>query len=250
MKEKETYTDAYTARLSNLLKLDYKAPSSPWLTSQRTLRRLIGVLGIALPLLLILVVYIDAGYYYPLDSISHYYYTRANSIFIIVVSLLAIFLLIYKGFSLRDFLLSSAAGICALLLILFPTSSITDVCYDIEKKYSITIIAASNGRIILHYVSAAIFLSSLATISIFSFTKVNPDLKKKTTKKKIRNGIYIGCGIVMICALLVIFMRFLEIGIPKAYYDEHHLTFWMEAIAVESFGISWLIKGKTLFSDN
>ena len=37
--------------------------------------------------------------------------------------------------------------------------------------------------------------------------------------------------------------------IPEDIYQNHQLTFWMEALAVESFGFSWLIKGETLFKD-
>ena len=52
----------------------------------------------------------------------------------------------------------------------------------------------------------------------------------------------------MTLALLVAFLGFLEV-IPPAYYDAHNLTFWMEAIAIEAFGISWLIKGETILTD-
>jgi hypothetical protein len=52
----------------------------------------------------------------------------------------------------------------------------------------------------------------------------------------------------MILAILIIFAGFLKI-IPSAFYEKHHLTFWMETVAVESFGFSWLIKGDTFFRD-
>ena len=85
-------------RIEEVLKLNYKTEKDNiWLTSQDSLRKLIGISGIALPLLLLLVLWIDAGYTKPLFSISHYYFTRASGVFVIIVSLLAIFLLIYKG---------------------------------------------------------------------------------------------------------------------------------------------------------
>ena len=52
----------------------------------------------------------------------------------------------------------------------------------------------------------------------------------------------------MIIALLVIFAGFLN-WIPTPIYDENHLTFWMETVAIESFGFSWLVKGEALFKD-
>ena len=52
----------------------------------------------------------------------------------------------------------------------------------------------------------------------------------------------------MIVAILIIFAGSLKI-IPEDFYKEFHLTFWMEVVALESFGISWLIKGNTFFKD-
>lgn len=244
MKTKSQEQPKSPSKLTAMLNVDFEDPTQLWLTEQRTLRRLIGILGMALPLLLIGVIFIDVGHFRPMDSISHYYFTRASSIFIIVVSLLAIFLLIYKGHGAAEFYLSTLAGICALLLIMFPTSNITS-CGDVEKIWSITVLRQSGldgFRIGFHYASAGIFLLSLAIMSIFLFTN-----GPRSIKKKLRNSIYVGCGILMITALLFIGLRFFEIGIPTEYYDRNQLTFWFEAIAIECFGISWLIKGETLF---
>jgi hypothetical protein len=37
--------------------------------------------------------------------------------------------------------------------------------------------------------------------------------------------------------------------ISPSYFKAFPLTFWMETIAIESFGFAWLIKGNTLFKD-
>ena len=152
------------------LKLEYTAGVDDiWLTNQNSLRKLIGVLGIALPILIWLVVYIDHGHASPLYSISHYYFTRASSIFAVVVSLLAVFLLIYKGKDPIDFYISSIAGLFALALVVFPTNNITDNCKDAEHHYSLTILNVSKARMYVHYISAAIFLSCLAYMSFPDF---------------------------------------------------------------------------------
>ncbi len=83
-------------RAEKALKLDYANTNDIWLTDQQTLRKLIGILGMLLPILLWTFVFAVSGRTSELPSISHYYYTRANGVFIIVVSLLAIFLIIYK----------------------------------------------------------------------------------------------------------------------------------------------------------
>jgi hypothetical protein len=35
----------------------------------------------------------------------------------------------------------------------------------------------------------------------------------------------------------------------EARYDDLKITFWMEVLAIESFGFSWLIKGEFFFED-
>jgi hypothetical protein len=201
----------------------------------------VGWLGILLPFFLMLVVYLDVGRFEPLDSISHYYYTRANSIFIITVSLMAIFLVIYKGYEPIDFYLSGVAGIAALLLVLFPTSNITEKCNDTDNPFCVTIIAHSEGRVIFHYIAAAVFLFALAIMAIFLFTKSTSTGKTKI--KLVRNKLYITCGVIMILALLIILQSRWSVLIPEDFYNANHLTFWMESVAVWCFGISWLVKG-------
>src|SRR5690349_20893941 len=97
-------------KAEEILNLDYseKAKDDIWLFSQETLRKLVGILGILLPVLLYLFLLIDTGFTKPMESISHYYMTRACSVFVIVVSLLAIFLLVYKGKEPIDFYISAA----------------------------------------------------------------------------------------------------------------------------------------------
>ena len=235
-------------KAEKILDLDYTEEDKIWLSNQDTLRKLVGILGVLLPILLFVFLFIDTNYASPLESISHYYYTRVCGVFMIVVSLLAIFLLIYKGEEPIDFYISFIAGIFALFVILFPTSNITTICSDPEKRYSVTLLNVSDFRFHFHYTAAAIFLLCLAFMSLFLFTKSKKPPEKRTPKKKLRNKIYRVCGVIMVLALLVIFIGFLRI-INDDFYTKHHLTFWMESLAIESFGISWLTKSELFFKD-
>src|SRR5690242_193817 len=94
------------AKVEEVLKLDYSKPEEIGLTQQKTLRKLVGVLGMLLPILLGAFLFFVDGHWEPLDSISHYYFTRSNGLFIIIVSLLAIFLMVYKGKDPIDFYIS------------------------------------------------------------------------------------------------------------------------------------------------
>lgn len=231
------------------LNLDYNDPSGLWVSSGCTLRKLIGILGMLLPILLWLYLLIAYRLATPLESISHYYYTRAGTVFTIIVSLLAIFLTIYKGHEPVDFYLSLAAGVFALFVLLFPTSNLCDECMDIFGTYCVTILPASRAREAFHYISAGIFLLCLAAMSLFLFTKSDKGEQERGPGKITRNRIYRTCGVVMVVALLVIFLGGFLDWIPGDIYDKNHLTFWMEAVAVEAFGFSWLVKGETLFKD-
>jgi uncharacterized membrane protein YiaA len=208
------------------------------LTNQNTLRKLVGILGMLLPVVL----FFSIDEARPLASISHYYYTRWSSVFVITVSLLAIFLIVYKGPELIDFYLSTLAGLFALCVILFPTYNLSDVCCDATVKYSITFLEENDLRVKFHFTSAAVFLLCLAFMSFFLFTKSDKSVEERPKEKQIRNRIFRICSVIMVLAMAVIVAG--AIGFMNAdFYNEQHLTFWMEAVAVESFGFSWLIKG-------
>jgi len=238
-----------TSEISEILNADFTKEDTIWLTNGKTLRKTIGILGMALPLLLIISLYIFSGFAGPLESISHYYYTRVSGVFIRIMCILAIFLIIYKGKEPIDLIVSVIAGIAALFVVMFPTDNISEICQDSAKSYSVTILSKNEFRENFHFISAAVFLGCLAYMSIFLFTKSNKSKEKRGTNKIIRNRIYRVCGVIMILAMLVIFLGGFCKLIPEDVYRSHQITFWMEALAVESFGFSWLVKGETLFKD-
>lgn len=221
---------------------DFKNTENIGLEKQSTLRWLVGLLGMLLPLFLWIILFIQNDVSRPLDSISHYFYTRAGSIFIIVVSLLAIFLLVYKGYELIDFILSSIAGICALLLLYFPTGNID--CNSVPECSSvITHLIDNEFRIIFHFIMAGMFLGSLALMSIFLFTKKESDKNGLVIPDfKGENIIFVVCGVLMILSMLMIVTNCF--GVFSAdEFNEKNLTFWFEVVALEAFGFSWFVKG-------
>ncbi|KIX20186.1 hypothetical protein SY27_13640 [Flavobacterium sp. 316] len=238
-KGKEKYT---------ILKLDYDNQKDIWLKSTYTLRRLIGILGILLPLLLPLLLYLTDDLEELLPSISHYYYTKSGPLFIAIMSLLAIFFIVYKGNVFIDFIISSITGISALLVVLLPTDSLLQGCLNISKKHIITILEKDPTREVTHYISAGIFLLSLAYMSIFRFTKTSEGYEDSKKQIDFRHKIYRILGVIMIFSIILIFLGsdYFNKIVPNSFHDfhkTHHLTFWLETIAVECFGISWLIKG-------
>lgn len=226
--------------------VNYNHPAEIALTSQDTLRKTVGILGMLLPVLLFLTLWIDLGHTHPMESISHYYHTRASGVFVIVVSMMAVFLMIYKGYKPIDFYTSTIAGVCAMLLLLFPTGNIKSVaCCD---SYAVSQLKPSDFREIFHLATAGIFLAALAFMSLFLFTQSDKGKLDRGRAKRRRNRIFRTCGGVMIAALLTIIAGFTLDGF-QPFYDEHQMTFWMESLAVWAFGFSWFVKGEAIIKD-
>lgn len=250
LRTKPDFSGLYKPALYNapMLRPDYRQTGDLVLQNQNTLRKFVGILGISLPITMFLFLQIDSGFASVLPSISHYYYTRACGIFLISVSSLAVFLLIYKGEEPIDFYTSSIAGLFALCVLLFPTGNLSCELRGKFEIVSVTTLKKSAFREEFHYFSAAVFLASLAFMSFFLFTKSSLPPSKRPKAKVFRNRIYRICGVVMLLAMSVIFLGFLNI-IPVDYYNEHCLTYWMEVVAVEAFGFSWMVKGNSFFTD-
>ena len=228
------------------LGLDYRNDDSIWLRHREPLQRLIGIAGMALPLLLYLFLLLHDGQTQELPSISHYYFTRASGVFIIVISILALFLILYTGYEPIDFYVSVISGFFALLLIILPTSNLSETWSD--PSYVVTVVEESSFRSNLHFISAAIFLGGLAFMSIFLFTKSDKPPGARGRDKVLRNRICRVCGMLMIAAMLVILGGSMG-WILQDGYDKLHMTFWMETVAVESFGVSWLVKARVFTQD-
>jgi hypothetical protein len=223
--------------------------NKPTTLEQDTLKVLVGLLGVSLPFILWFGIYAyndhPAGYA-PLQSISHYYYTRMSSWFVVTLSLLAVILIVYRGKSFQDVWLSTVAGLCALLVVLLPTSNLVQTCGDSEHLYSVTYIpptSATDLRTKIHFISAGLFLSCLAVISLWRFPKTDtsPQFAKNQT---FYTWVYRACGVVMLVSLIGILMGSHDIILNGDWFDGRlggFGTFVGEAIAVFAFGYSWLL---------
>ena len=219
--------------------------NEPSTADQDTLKILIGLLGISLPFILWggLFLY-DHHPSKPLESISHYYYTRMSSAFVVTVSLLAIILIFYKGKTRYDAWLSSIAGVFAFFVVLLPTTNLATKCNDENYLYAVTYITDTANNAIrskFHFISAGIFLSCLAAISFFRFPKTDtsPEFVKHSRLYKF---IYKACGIIMVIALVAVLLGNNDILLRRYWFEKPFFgTFLGEAIAVCAFGYSWLL---------
>ncbi len=211
------------------------------INSYLAMRRIIGMLGISFPVVLVLggLVQDEPSIQ---ASISAYYYTNMRDFFVGLLSSVALFLISYKGYEKIDDIVCKLSGLCALGLILFPTSLHTGKISKVGM-----LLVRENVSEFVHLTFGACFFILLAYNSIFLFTKRAPGGGIMSKAKRKRNIVYRTCGIVMLLAILLLF-------IYKTYFEhtilnKMYLTLILESIALFAFGISWLIKGNTFFRD-
>lgn len=198
-------------------------------TSYRDLRRGIGILGIALPIALVI------GYHGFRRSMSAYYYTDMRNVFVGAMWATGFFLIFYR-YGKLDTILSSIAGTFAIGVALFPTTP------QIPNP-------SRHAQVIgtFHLIFAAGFLLLLAFFCVFLFTRSDTDPQQLHREKRLRNAIYRGCGIAITAGVAA--AGLFDALTSEAFRNAYHPVFWCESVAVLSFGIAWLIKGRTLFQD-
>ncbi len=192
-------------------------------TSYLTLRRALGILGVALPI--ILFTWGLLGDHLWLPSISAYYSLRARDALVGCLCAIGCFLFTYHGYDIHDDTVTRVAGMSAVVVALVPS-------------------VHPGWQHRLHFIAAACFFLLLAYISSFRFTRGGP---RPTDAKLIRNRVYRTCGVVMLVCVALI--PLLDATGLSTRYAELRPTFVLETLALWAFGLSWLVKGGTLWRD-
>jgi hypothetical protein len=207
--------------------------------SYMTMRRLIGILGMALPFVVVIGGAINNPYYNVLGSISQYYYSNMRDFFVGLLCAIAFFLTTYKGHE-NDHAFMILSGVFLLGVALFPTS-IVNAPHQQVGIFQI----CDNTSMWIHLTFAGLYFLTLSYISYFLFTK--SDQKKLKRRKRIRNRIYRTCGVVMVVSVLLIFVYF--VFFEDTFISNVKPVLILEGVALWAFGFSWLIKGETFWKD-
>lgn len=210
------------------VKQHFAEPTDQALETYRALRKAIGILGLALPW----AVWLVAAWLFHQPrqaSISAFYYTGAHDLFVGILWAIGVFLLFYQGPEKRDFWVSTGAGLCAIGVALFPTAP--------ASGPSALECAVSNW----HISFASVFFLLITGMTLFLFTRS----AALTPIDRGKRGIYIACGLVMFGCVGTLLVRHLmahaACGDPGAKSDP--IVYWLELIAIEAFGVAWLVKG-------
>lgn len=236
--------------------------------SYLSLRRLIGWLGILLPVMLITLnaLIIKSrilfntkyfGFFYPtsyqpgriiLDNLSDYYYSPVSELFTAIICTTALFLFCYKGYrksptekGLSDNFLTNIAGIAALGLVFIPATQHGNELNSIRIYYAKLPVG------IIHYSLSMLFFLSLSILAMVNFRRQG---KTEGLKKDTYGLLYLICGIGML--LCIILIGLYTIWLKKIFpiWTSYNLVFWLEVIALICFGLAWLVKGRLLKNMN
>jgi hypothetical protein len=210
-----------------------QADANSQLISYYALRIAVGVIGIALPFVVAIGKLLIEGRGLQ-GSVSGYYYTIMRDVFVGSLCAIAVFLFTYRGYDWRDNLAGNIAGAAALGVAIFPTTPDPDPT------------AAQQLIGWLHLLFAAVFFATLAVFCLVLFTKMNPALPPTPEKLK-RNLVYRVCGSIIIgCLVLIAGVGMLDAGPALEAFAP---VFWLEALAIVAFGVSWLTKGEAILAD-
>lgn len=219
--------------------------------SYKLLRNIIGFLGMGLPVIIVVGAYLIDGDGF-LDSISAYYHTSMGDVLVGILFITAAFMFTYNPEDYPDGYIDNIggfiAGICAIGVAVFPADVGKASCDIVVNGPSIEFIGLTIEINTLHTIFAVGFFMILTIFSLFLFTKSREKPGVGWTSKKIRNIVYIACGIIMAAALVVIpIYYFLRCHYPDL--QALNLVFWLESVALLAFGFSWLTKGEFFFPD-
>ncbi|NJX15473.1 hypothetical protein [Tamlana crocina] len=217
----------------------------PLLSSDYRIRKLIGTLGLLLPIVLPII----KGEF--LASVSHYYYDRLTSqILIIILATFGLFLISYRGYVLdkssekiSDDVLTNIGGFAALLIVFIPTSCTNSASTTIDflcsnaNQIPLPLFGHQSTTLNgIHFIAAGVFILCMGWMSRFKFTRDEHD-PNNIIYKWCGNMVFISVGLIII---FVVLEKFTNIPIPL----KNHYVYVFETTAIIPFGISWLLKGE------
>lgn len=195
------------------------------------LRKAVGIIGIALPLVLVVGNYFIEGPGIE-SSISTYYHTSMRDVLVGSLCAIAVFLMSYRGYERKDDIAGDLACIFAIGVALFPITPDSGAT-ELDKVIGV-----------FHLLFAAALFLTLAYFSLFLFRKgeANP-----TPRKLMRNRVYTVCGYGILACIGA--MAVILLISPGSAIKRLDPIFWLEAAAIWAFGWSWFTKGEGILKD-
>jgi hypothetical protein len=199
-------------------------------SSYLLLRKAIGWIGTLLPIALIVG---DAAFCSTAlpDSFSDYYYTPMRNILIGSLCVLGVFLVVYDV-GVRSYCwITNVAGVGVLGVAFLPGSP------EIPHLSTTQQVIGD-----IHVFFAAVAFVALS-VTTWCFARADSDGPDASAPSSGAATFYRACGVVMLGFVVLSGVANL---LPTSVKDTTFLLFIFEALAIITFGISWLVKGKGL----
>ena len=211
-------------------------------------RLIVGFMGVALPTVLFALDgwYVKGGWLVR-GSLSAYYHSGARDIFVGALAVTGFLLITYMSAQRKtwDFVLSTIAGVGALGVAFLPTSrpklgSDAPLCGSIPIPSGCTQLQQALGETAVatvHFISAAVFILSLAAICFLFATR-----ERRFGGNLTQYRLHRACGGLIIAAVAWVaiggLLQVRLFGLTPLYLGE--------VISVYAFGASWIAKGRDL----
>lgn len=202
----------------------------PRVRSYLELRSAVGWIALGLPLILLLSSWLlPTGHGIP-ASISGYYYTPMRNVLEGSLCAIGFFNLCARGYEWRDEVAGHISALCAFGVAFCPTF----------PPGPETALQHRMGTV--HNYFAEIFFITLAIMCLVLFRSTAAN-RTRTRNKRRRNAVYTICGTVMgVCGVVDFICHNMR---PIPHIGPLGSIFLCEMIALEAFGVAWLVKGKT-----
>jgi hypothetical protein len=228
---------------------DRADPAVLYVRSYLLTRTLVGVLGVLLPVALV------AGEAFGVpgpvqvrDSLSAYYHTALQDVFVGSLCVIAFLLVTYLAGQPRtwDFLLSLTAGVALLVVVAFPTfrsglPAGAPPCGSTPQPPGCSPVEQALGEGLtaqVHEVAAVVAFLALAGVSFLFARRERLDGGSRAAA-----AAHVGCGVLMLAAELLALVGSLgglRVGPLTALYIGEVAALW-------AFGASWLLAGRDLW---
>lgn len=165
-------------------------------------------------------------------SLSAYYWTYdfERNFFVGVLCAVAVFLLLYKGYTELEDRILDLAGIAALGIAFFPTDQAGD---------------CTSSGFSLHGLFAVTFFACIAFICIFMSEHSLKDIGGQHKQEQFRLWYRVCSGIMVGSIAVAVLSRLLPEGVIQ-WLCENSAIFWFEAVGIWAFSAFWYIKTREL----
>ena len=234
--------------------MNQRTEPSSYVISYLNLRKTVGCIAILLPLGLGAGV-IVLGSAIP-SSVSGYYYSPMRNVLVAALCVLGMFLITYNGYDSMDSRVTNVAGGAAIGVAFFPTSSPSFSPAWVGSVHPVFagVALTAQALMALQFTSTdkdagggwVQDLKRMGLALLFRYSVPRGGQRAPGSRKMIRNRIYSGCAWAILVGVALALMQNFW---PPSVKQVTPWLFWFEALAIMSFGFSWLVKGEAILAD-